>query len=495
MKPLTDIKITLGRVFPALTLCLGLMLLIWGCSDRRAVSQLPGIHPASWMEPGSAEFHGALAVRNGVTSCAKCHGTDFRGGRVGNSCVDCHLTSGACVACHGGLDNKTGAPPYGLRREKDDTTLAVGAHTIHLSGTPWAAAVTCQSCHLVPTSMLEPYHFDIGDGALDSIAEITWQGFADGGGATWNRTALTCTGTYCHGKFDGGNLSNSPVWTSPDQALCGSCHDAGDNPATLGLIHQIHLTVNGLVCADCHSEVVDSSLTIITPALHVNGVADVLPLDQAVCDQCHAASPQACTHCHGGVDNQTGAPPRGLRGEVSAAELAVGAHTTHMEGSYISNGFNCRECHLVPTRLSDPGHWAVDSTAEITWGTLAGSASSWDRGIRKCSNVYCHGSFSGGYANNSPIWTAPGQAACGSCHDNGSNPGNLSGRHFKHFFEENVECYECHSATVDVGLAIIGKSVHIDGKKTVAFGARQMTYQNGTCSGSGACHEAKSWYE
>lgn len=186
--------------------------------------------------------------------------------------------------------------------------------------------------------------------------------------------------------------------------------------------------------------------------------------------------------------------PKGLRGEVSTAELAVGAHTTHMEGSYASNGFSCRECHLVPTQLSDTGHWAVDSTAEIMWGTLADSASQWNRGTRKCSSTYCHGNFSGGYASNTPIWTASGQAACGSCHDVGANPGNLSGQHRKHVLEENVECYECHSSTVDANLAIIGKLVHVNGQKTVAFGARQITYQNSTCSGPGACHEAENWY-
>jgi predicted CxxxxCH...CXXCH cytochrome family protein len=492
MKPRVTIEAYIHRVCPAVTLCFGMLLLTLGCNDQRAVSQLPVTHPTSWMEPAAANFHGAIAAQNGTVSCAKCHGDDFRGGRVGVSCADCHLASGACIACHGGLDNESGAPPYGLHRETADTTIAVGAHTIHLSGTSWSAAVTCQSCHLVPANMFEPSHLDVG-GVLDSIAEITWQGFADGGGATWNRTARTCTGTYCHGHFNGGNTSNSPVWTSPNQALCGSCHDVGDHPATLGTTHEVHVVANGLVCADCHSEVVDSSLTIVGPALHVNGVADVTPLNQARCDECHAPGQDACTHCHGGVDNLTGAPPRGLRGETSTATLAVGAHTTHMEVGYYAHAFSCNECHVVPTRLTDPGHWAVDSVAEITWGPLAGSASQWNRGTRKCSGTYCHGNFAGGYANNSPDWTATGQARCGSCHDDGVNPGNLSGAHGKHVGEENVGCYECHSATVDAGLAIIGKTVHVDGQKTVAFGGRQMTYSSGTCSGPGACHETESW--
>lgn len=481
------------RVCQTMMPFLSFILLTCGCSDQRAVSQLPGAHPASWMNSLSPDFHSRVARINGTVSCATCHGNYFRGGKVGVSCVDCHLASGTCITCHGGQDNNTGAPPFGLRDETDDTTVAVGAHTTHLSGTPRSAIVECRSCHLVPGNMLEPYHLDLGSGTLDSIAEITWQGFADSGGAVWDRTARSCSGTYCHGNFNGGYHSNSPEWTAPGQAECGSCHDGGANPADLGLVHQIHLTPSGLVCADCHAEVVDSSLTIVMPSLHVNGVTNVSTPDQPRCDECHGTGSDACTHCHGGVHNLTGAPPQGLRGETSAATLAVGAHMTHVEGGYVADAFSCTECHLVPARLTSPGHWEIDSTAEVTWGELADGSSQWNRATGVCSNTYCHGNFAGGYPANGPIWTAPAQAACGSCHDDGANPGDLSGRHQKHVREENVACYECHSATVDAGLAIIGKTVHVDGQITIAFGTRQISYQNGTCSGPGACHESEDW--
>ncbi len=480
----------------ALILCFGLLLSTWCCSDERTASQLPGTHSASWMVRGLADFHGTVALQNGTGSCAVCHGEDYNGGQVGVSCIDCHLTSGACIACHGGLDNHTGAPPLGLRSEISDTTVAVGAHTLHLTGTSRSAAVTCQSCHLVPASMFEPYHLNANGGVLDSIAEITWQGFADGGRARWNRTARTCSRTYCHGNFSGGDSTYSPIWTSPkpDSLRCGTCHNSGDNPDSLGFIHIVHYSGNTFVCADCHSGVVDSSLHIITPSLHVNGVANVTPLDTTRCDQCHGTGPAACTHCHGGGDNQTGAPPRGLHGENSAAELAVGAHTPHMESGYVADAFACNECHKVPSRLSDPDHWAVDSVAEITWGSLAGTGSTWSRITRRCSYTYCHGNFYGGYIANAPIWNAPGQAACGSCHDDGANPGDLLGKHSKHVRSEHIGCYECHSTTVDSSLSIIGKAVHVDGQNTVAFGARQITYSNGGCSGSGLCHGDENWF-
>jgi len=467
-----------------------------GCSDERATSQLPDTHPATWMDQESPDFHGKVTLVSGTISCSICHGDDLSGGWVRVSCIDCHLETGACVSCHGGLNDSTGAPPYGLRGEISDTTMAVGAHAAHLTGTDVSAAVACTSCHEVPSSLLEPGHLDglyQGGGAvIDSIAEITWHGFADGGHAAWDRSARTCTGTYCHGGFTGGNTSNAPVWTESDQALCGSCHDVGDNPAVLGPIHELHIVTNGLVCADCHAEVINPQDSIVQPSLHVNGTVEFVEASSDLCDVCHGSGPEACTHCHGGVDNTTGAPPLGLRGEMTTDEAAVGAHTIHLDGGSVADGFACNQCHLVPSVLTDPGHWAVDSVAELTWGPLAGAASQWNPATLRCSNVYCHGNFTGGYAANSPLWTVHGQAGCGSCHDVGARPQDLSGRHEDHVVEENVQCYQCHATTVNSGLSIIGTSVHVDGQKTVVFAAGTGIYSNGSCSNTG-CHGTEHW--
>ena len=66
--------------------------------------------------------------------------------------------------------------------------------------------------------------------------------------------------------------------------------------------------------------------------VHVNGTTDFQVRDQDVCDRCHTVNQQACVDCHGGTDNLTGAPPVGLRGEILATNLAVGAHSV-MVGS------------------------------------------------------------------------------------------------------------------------------------------------------------------
>jgi len=483
------------------------LLFLWaiclhaGCSEEKVVPTLPKAHPQSWMDKTSIDFHGDVVNSRGYVGCDVCHGNDFAGGRVGVSCVECHQKQvGLCTSCHGGVDNGSGAPPLGLRGEVADTTIAVGAHSVHLEGEFITDGIVCESCHHVPAFLFDSLHLgrsgNLGDIAVDSVAEITWHGFADGGGAAWDRATRSCTETYCHGNFHGGYSSNAPIWTADHQAHCGSCHDIGYDPPDLLWKHEFHLRVANLACADCHANVVDSLLNIVGLNLHVNGRVDTLARDTLPCVPCHSANPANCVICHGGRDNQTGAPPLGLRGELSANQLAVGAHTSHVEGGYIATAVACRECHIVPSTFADPGHYGTDSIAETTWGNLAGSASQWNRIAATCSKTYCHGNFAGGYASNAPIWTAPGQIDCGSCHDNGTSPADLGGRHFKHVIEENFECRRCHAATVDSLLNIIGKNRHVNGARDVVFSSGQGSFSNGTCSNLGdGCHDTENWYE
>jgi len=448
------------------------------------------------MDSKSDDFHGRYVLLGGTASCRHCHGIETHGGSSGVSCLDCHgAGADECIACHGGVDNETGAPPAGLRGELSTTSLAVGAHTAHLDSSALAAPFPCESCHIVPATVWSPSHLDQTRPAsqpLDSIAEITWHGIADGGGAAWDRTQASCSGIYCHGNFPGGFSSNSPVWTADNQAACGSCHDVGANPELLAWDkHDYHIGTVGLSCADCHASVVDEGYNIIGLSLHVNGRTDTEVRDPAVCADCHGSGPEACTRCHGGTDNLTGAPPVGLRGETSTSQLAVGAHTAHMEDGSLADALACSDCHIVPQSLFDPGHLEADSTAEITWSTLAGSQASWNRSTASCLNTYCHGNFSGGFASNSPVWTANNQAACGSCHDVGANPSLLGGRHADHLGEENLDCADCHASVVNRSFQIIGLSLHVDGANTVSFSGGGR-YENGRCSGI-VCHGSQNW--
>lgn len=444
-----------------------ILLLFNGCSDNKTKSTLPDTHPKSWTDPASSDFHGTAVTAdpNRLASCAECHGEDSGGGKVNVSCIDCHFSTGACTSCHGGLDNNSGAPPSGLRGEIDDTTLAVGAHTIHLEGSDIAAAYPCQTCHIVPALSTDVSHLDLNRAGpiLDSIAEITWGGIVDSSSAIWDRASGQCQNLYCHGNFLGGYASNAPVWKGENQAECGSCHDVGTNPIDLKFHHDFHIETVGLICNDCHASVVDSTLNILNTTLHVNGVVDTSIVDRTVCNNCHDVGTGSCVTCHGGLDNQTGAPPYGLRDEVAADLLAVGAHTSHVDNGTLADAFDCDACHTPVLAVADTNHLEADSIAEITWGNISGNNSNWDRNNATCSDTYCHGNFTGGNNFNTPVWTAANQAECGSCHDNGTNPALLLWKHNFHVNSAGLDCSACHSTVVDDLLAIIDLNLHVNG--------------------------------
>lgn len=470
------------------------------CANNRSKPTIPETHLDNWMISSSEDFHGKIVLNSGSAGCQQCHGIDFDGGKVDVSCINCHAErTNICTGCHGGISDQSGAPPFGLRGETSDTSRAVGAHTAHLDGSDLSGPVNCSDCHSVPAFTLELNHFDsispVGSVVTDSIAEIIWGGFANGGTAIWDGNEQSCSGTYCHGTFDGGNQSNLPIWNQNNQAECGSCHDIGTEPGNLQWKHQYHITAANLDCADCHASVVDSTLAIVNPNLHINGSPDTLTADTSKCNVCHGDGPISCTSCHGGLDNSTGAPPFGLEDETLTSQLAVGAHTTHIEGGSLADPFECSDCHIVPVTLTANGHLGADNIAELNWSSLAGNSSTWNRTTAECSNIYCHGNFSGGYSSNSPIWTGTGQANCGSCHDIGANPEDLSGKHKKHFVDENIACRNCHSLTQGQNIAIVGPQYHIDGEKTVSF-SFIGNFNNGTCSGlPNGCHGSENWYD
>lgn len=449
--------------------------LLCGCSDQKTTSTLPGTHPGAWMDKSSSDFHGRVVTAGSSESCRECHGADFDGGEVQVSCIDCHIEKGACVTCHGGRDNATGAPPTGLHGEIYDTTIAVGAHTEHLTASDIATAVSCDACHLVPVVASDSGHLGI-----DSIAEIIWHGISDAGTAVWDRESRTCRNTYCHGDFSGGNAGNAPLWTATGQAECGSCHDDGANPQRLGWKHAFHVGTVGLGCVECHATVIDTALQITNLNLHVNGVVDTLTRDTTVCNVCHGAGVDACTACHGGVDNATGAPPTGLEGESATTDLAVGAHTAHLEDGEIAAAFECGSCHNVPTNVQDLGHLGADSVAEINFGGIAGGQSVWGRAAATCEQTYCHGSFSGGDPSNAPVWTSGGQADCGSCHDVGVDPGKIGGIHEFHITSAGFTCGDCHARVADRLGNIIDITLHVNGEVDL------LTLDHDACN---VCHE------
>jgi len=395
-----------------------------------------GYHPAGWSSPLE---HGASFNSSGAKACTSCHAADLSGGAAGVGCNLCHpgFTSN-CTFCHGGTDSQTGAPPASVIGEVDTSAAGVGAHTVHLAGDlTWRAPIECTACHSVPADALSAGHVDGGS------AELTFGDAATAGGAEPSFDGSGCSSVHCHGSAALGGAEPEPEWHKVDgtQAVCGDCHALPPPPP--------HPEDDQ--CSMCHETVIGADLSWNDPSLHVNGNIDA-SMDHpdgwtspnmhgaafnsdgagactgchgddlsggssgVSCTTCHPGFTTNCVFCHGGADNQTGAPPANVLGATAKDAPGVGAHSAHVgTGSNWRADFTCDQCHKVPADALSAGH--VDGgTAEIVWGDIAASGGSepvWDGA--GCQATWCHGGSSGGSAP-SPDWFSQGEGACGSCH-------------------------------------------------------------------------------
>ena len=456
-------------------------------------------HDVSWMDTTSPNFH-AYAADADLASCTRCHGAQLDGGTANVACTKCHVQGGTanpfgCTMCHGGTDNTTGAPPAATWGHAGDPTrgggtldpVRVGAHTAHVTASPISPAFDCNVCHVKPTNALSPGH-------VDGNPTVTFAGLAltQGATPTWNLSAATCSSTYCHGAFDGGNRA-TPVWTGgSSQGSCGTCH--GTPPPAP------HPTAALTDCVGCHPDTMNADGTVIPPAQggkHLDGIVEAqghpaswmnqadpgfhaysADANIAACQGCHGAQldggsaklPCAschngttanaynCTGCHGGGDNQTGAPPRGIWG-AQTDPGAIGAHTAHVTASAISPAFDCNVCHVKPADALSPGH--VDGNPTVTFAGIPltqGANPTWNASAATCSSTYCHGAFTGGN-HATPVWTGgSSQGACGTCHDTPPPA--------PHPAAALTACSGCHAQTMNADGTLIppaqgGK--HLDG--------------------------------
>lgn len=386
-------------------------------------------------------------VDGSQASCGSCHGLPpTESHPTDDRCDLCHLpTAGPnqtianpnthidgvlqvaadCDSCHG--SNGVSAPPNDLDGLSDVTRISVGAHRVHLSGGANSRPLACVQCHVVPAERDSPGHID-----SPRPAELVFGPIATQDGATPSWTSPTCAGTYCHAQ---GGSHASPTWNLVDgsQTDCGGCHAMP--PATP--VHQ-----GNQDCANCHLPTAGPNRTIANRATHVDGILQVATLD--------------CASCHGGP--QSPAPPLDLDGNDQASDLQVGAHVVHLTGGASSAPVTCDTCHLVPTQVDEPGHIDSARPAELTFNGRAASPQQspiWDAAGRTCSNTYCHAGSGG--SNSTPVWNAPGSAACGSCH--GLPPA------LPHPQQSN--CEGCHAPVAGPGMTIAIPSRHVDGVEDV----------------------------
>jgi predicted CxxxxCH...CXXCH cytochrome family protein len=248
------------------------------CSD----SWCHGPSPASTAPSASWVLAGALSCTSchglpppaphpQLTDCSSCHGdvvaqddrTIVARSRHVDGIVDVALDQ-RCTACHGS-DNP--APPLDLAGQSSTTSLSVGAHQTHVTGTARARPVPCAECHLVPSSVFEPGHVD-----TSTPAEVTFSGAAIAFGGAPLYSGGTCQGTSCHGgAFPSGHASGGsntmPVWTNVDgsETACGACHGLPPPaPHPRGDLNPI--------CSACHENIAADNIGFLRPELHVDGV-------------------------------------------------------------------------------------------------------------------------------------------------------------------------------------------------------------------------------
>jgi hypothetical protein len=310
-------------------------------------------------------------------------------------------------------------------------------------------------------------------------------------------------------------LPHVAVDTSEGYGVCNPCHAfTVDGSGLIIAQSEGGKHLNGFLEASGHDAAWMDRMSPTFHAFAANlGVANCKPCHGADlsggsvnvgCAACHRAGGpgndfETCTACHGGEDNQTGAPPAAIwgyagdptRGGGTADPVRVGAHTKHVAAT-MTRPFDCGVCHVKPTSLLSPGH--IDNATPVASLHFSGLAvasapvppPSWSRGDATCASTYCHGNYEGIYTywawdwgseslvevqvpyagkKATPQWTA-GAMTCGSCHGNPPVATGAWHTPYHGYGVEYRECQLCHpdaTSVNGVGQAITNPALHING--------------------------------
>ena len=402
----------------------------------------------------NGQFHGALLRQANykLSACTDCHGKDLSGGAAQVSCLTCHPQGvTTCETCHSRLPS---------------------AHRAHQKGMTLGRSLTCTECHPKRVSWLDPGHVFQSDDALrTSPAIITFGSLASAtpyamyrlGPPLFDTGEKQCANVYCHGAVLG-DLSaknTTPKWTGgPGEIKCGTCH--GVPPAS-------HAATSTR-CVMCHNATVNEAQEFIAGTLHIDGKSDA------------GDGKGQCSSCHGFNGS---AAFQNLTRQTDSTLLSVGAHTAHVSASHkMSAPIACTECHrgvellVMGTNLHKVGGQGVaifPASLGAKLSTLEGATPTWDRAAAKCSNTYCHGGGSkllgdtSPTVNRTPVWTAPNQGSCGSCH-------GIPPKDANHLATMRlVDCVKCHAKTMDANGTLVF---------TGSAGAMTTTHLNGVSDGN-----------
>jgi predicted CxxxxCH...CXXCH cytochrome family protein len=231
------------------------------------------------------------------------------------------------------------------------------------------------------------------------------------GGAAVGGSVKLYRSSGANGPGDSGNASSS---------VCYVCHTQTTHwsAASGDIGHE-----DGGICAKCHD--------------HVMGF-------KPSCKICHAYPP---------ISDEA-ASPNGLvwvTGSQTGSATA-GAHNTHVNAKAI----DCEACHYnsVGRNPSHDNHQITIGFNNLGGATQGGAydgqtSANYDvtatspatavskSGSKTCSNVYCHGNYSGSGKNASPVWDQPASGACGTCHGASNTEYPQSGSHQRHVGNTN----------------------------------------------------------
>jgi predicted CxxxxCH...CXXCH cytochrome family protein len=218
-------------------------------------------HPEGY---GAAKVHGLESNLN-KDDCASCHGDKLEGCANSPSCDNCHSGGHAegwrkdCIYCHGGTDNKLGAPPRDMDGVTAKDMLSFIPHTLHVTSERHKA-YDCDTCHKKYEDALDPGH--MYDDTPEK-AEVTFAAGLSKAG-TYDKPG-ECGNLYCHGD---GKQNNKTIKHTDSKLACTGCHS--DSPSTGQ--HQTHSF--GFDCSECHGDTLNEAMTITGPDKHVNGKVD-----------------------------------------------------------------------------------------------------------------------------------------------------------------------------------------------------------------------------
>ncbi len=243
------------------------------CHRPSKLDVAPTYLDPKWTVPGTlgcGHCHGNPPSTHQTTlPCEVCHGAGYADGGVDRALhvdgkVQLRGDGQMCDACHSGPSSPTFVD---LKGRAD-----AGAHDAHLHAHLLRGPLTCNECHHVPGTLLEPGHLDSAPPAEVFPRDEGGLAFKAGAMPVYDASNATCGSVYCHGGGDFGHpdlapgLNRTPSWTGgPSQGACGSCHGLPPQDGTLG-------HTSGLSCDFCHGGTVRADGGIVFQTLPDGGL-------------------------------------------------------------------------------------------------------------------------------------------------------------------------------------------------------------------------------